>query len=63
MSLASRGAAGASAGGCISGGIKLSREPGSAGNIGYGTLAFGSVSVHELPAKFKPETKQYVKHS
>lgn len=57
MSLTRRGAAGAAAGGCISGGIKLSREPGSAGNIGYGTLAFGSVSVHGHPAKFQIQNK------
>lgn len=52
-SLASRGAAGACAGGWISGGIKLSREPASAGKMGYGILAFGSVSVHGHPTNHK----------
>lgn len=44
---------GASAGATCSGGIKLSREPGSIGKIGYGISALGSRSVHGHPANFR----------
>lgn len=41
--------AGACAGGCISGGTMVTNAPGSAGKMGYGTWALGSVFVHGLP--------------
>lgn len=53
MPVASSGGMGASAGATCSGGIKLSREPGSIGKIGYGISALGSRSVHGHPANFK----------